>query len=279
MVNEGIWKLEIKIPDDSLKAIGIAFLDNFGVSAIEENDHGLIVYNPKLEYLEGVKNYLVEELEFIDFSNVSILEIENRNWNKEWESSFEPIVIGDFCAIRASHHTQKFHTEHIITINPELAFGTGHHETTYQMIQMMKDLDFNGKKVFDYGCGTCILAILARQLGASVVDAIDNDVHAVKCSEDSLLLNNIELVNVSLSNLENYGGHDYDIVLANINRNVLLESSELLSLNQSKNGLLLLSGILKKDEELITSTYTHSNYSLVKTSEKGNWSCLLFQLD
>ena len=279
MDSETVYQLEIRIADESLRPICIAYLDNYNVTAIEEVEQGLLVYNPSHEYLKSTSDYLLKQLEFLSVSQISISQIQNRNWNAEWESSFEPIVIDGFCAIRAGHHSKEFDTEHVITINPELAFGTGHHETTYQMINMMKDIDFKGKKVLDYGCGTCILAILAQQLGASAIDAIDNDMHAVKCSIDCNLLNEANLVNVAMSNLENYEGAEYDIILANINRNVLLETVELISAKQISQGYLLISGILIQDEELILNKYKYSNYKFLKGSTRGNWSCLLLQLN
>ena len=278
MDNETVYQLEIRLSDESLRAICIAYLDHYNVTAIEESKQGLLIYDPDIKYLNGACDYILEELGFLIPSQLSISKIQNRNWNKDWESSFEPIVIDDFCAIRASHHGENFNTKYLITINPELAFGTGHHETTYQMIDMMRHIDFKGKKVLDYGCGTGILAILAQQLGGSRIDAIDNDIHAVKCSEDCITLNNSDLVKVSMSHLEDLKGDGYEIILANINRKVLLDSAGLLSSKQPPQGYLLISGILIQDEELILNMYKNSNYKYLKGSTKGNWSCLLFQL-
>jgi len=271
-----IYKLEFTDLTSVQIEICTAFLNNFGIAAIEEHQSGIILYEEDKELLNAARQMIVENIDGIIKENSTLVQIEDRNWNAEWEASFAPIVIDDFCTIKASHHDGDFATQHIITINPELAFGTGHHETTYQMISIMRELDLEGRKVLDYGCGTGVLAILAERLGARPIDAIDNDIRAVECAKECIGLNKANHVNLLRSTLEEMSATSYDVILANINRNVLLQSSELLRNKLKKNGILLLSGILTEDQDLILEKY--SNYHLIKRSKKGNWVCVLLQL-
>ena len=174
-----ILKLEIQCSAEDHQNILIAYADQAGLDGIEQTTSGLIIHSDRSDaitaYIEQIKI-----LPFITSESIIQSEVPKENWNKQWESSFQPIRVGEFCGVRAGFHEPLHHVDHEIIINPELAFGTGHHETTYMMIEQMKDIDFQDKVVFDYGCGTAILAILAERLGAKTIHGIDIDEQAIK---------------------------------------------------------------------------------------------------
>ena len=170
----------------------MAFLS---VEALEEKDTSINVFQEDKSTALSLQDELLNFCAWLSKDQISIQSLPNENWNKSWESSFDPIVIDDFCTIKATFHTQALPlTKHTITIDPEMAFGTGHHETTYSMIQSMKGVDFSNKKVFDYGSGTAILSILAEKLGAREVYALDYDPIATECGQKCLVLNKALIV-------------------------------------------------------------------------------------
>jgi ribosomal protein L11 methyltransferase len=167
--------------------------------------------------------------------------------------------------------------EHEIIINPELAFGTGHHETTYMMIDQMQEMDFKDKSVFDYGCGTAILAILAERIGAKPIYGIDIDEQAIKCAHDCLRLNDANYIRLDAGTIEDVQD-TYDIILANINRNVLISTAEAIKALVAQDGLILLSGILREDLEMVLGKYQETGFSLKKTVKKGEWCSVLMSV-
>ncbi|HHM20684.1 MAG TPA: 50S ribosomal protein L11 methyltransferase [Bacteroidetes bacterium] len=200
--------------------------------------------------------------------------INSQNWNEAWESNFHPIRVGDFCGIRAAFHPSMEGVEHELIITPRMAFGTGHHATTYMVIRLMEEMDFEGKGVLDFGCGTGVLAILASRLGAARVDAVDVAKAAWENTIENCETNRIANVNVYLGRLNAVAGQTYGIVLANINRNVILDSLGTFSSQLTANGLLVLSGILKSDKESVLDAALKNGFTCEKTMEKNNWVAL-----
>ncbi|MFT6810348.1 MAG: ribosomal protein L11 methyltransferase [Saprospiraceae bacterium] len=275
MVKNGlIYSLTISNASELERILICGILDDTGVEAIEEEGELIRIYHEEQSFIDERRDLLLSSFDWLSEDHAIVASIPNENWNKKWESSFEPIIVDDFCTIRASFHKIKIDTPYEITINPELAFGTGHHETTYQMMAAMKKLSFADKKVLDYGCGTGILAILAHLLGAGDIDAIDYDAQAIDCAQDCLSLNTVDDIQLYTGELELLSHKDYDIILANINRKVLLESAKTLYKMQSHSGVLLLSGILKSDENIVLTAYKSTGYTLTDQLQRGEWLCL-----
>lgn len=195
-----------------------------------------------------------------------------QNWNAVWESNFEPVVVDDFCAIRAEFHKPIQNVQHEIIITPKMSFGTGHHATTYMMIQQMRNISFIDKKVFDFGTGTGILAILATKLGAASVTAIDNDEWSIKNAEENFEKNNVH--SICLYQSSTVSEKNFDIILANINRSVLEQYSSTLVNLLSPQGVLLVSGLLKEDEPFIVELF--DELTLYNSQQNQNWISLLF---
>jgi len=253
-----------------IRDIVIAILSQSNYNGFEENDFGFKTFIPEAEYEEATIKKLAEQFDF----SYKVKLIPNQNWNKVWESNFQPIQINDFCGIRADFHPTFSDVKHEITINPKMAFGTGHHETTLSMIEVMQDLDFQGKKVFDYGCGTGILAILAAKMGANPILAIDYDPLSYENTKENCLKNNIEQVETRVGELSQVDDDEFDIILANINRNVILNSLPSLFLKTKETGQVLISGFLETDLALMTETVKKIGFSIAKVVQKGEWICM-----
>jgi len=191
-----------------------------------------------------------------------------------WESNFQPIQIHDFCAIRADFHPANTSVKHEIVIHPKMAFGTGHHETTFMMMSTMETIPFANKKVLDYGCGTGILAILAAKLEADTVQAIDIDPLSYENTLENIEKNQSEGIHTMLGELEKMSDSDFDIILANINRNVIIANLPTLFSKLRPDGLLLISGILQTDETLVTSHIKNAGFLVLDTLNKGEWLCI-----
>ena len=204
-------------------------------------------------------------------------ELANQNWNETWESNFSPVEIGDFVRIRADFHPSVQDFQYEIVIQPKMAFGTGHHQTTSMMVQAMSEIDFKGKSVLDYGCGTGILAIIAEKLGANKLIAVDNEMPSFDNSIENAAKNNCSEIAVIHGILSDVPLEEYDVVLANINRNVLLDTADSLNLFLKTDGVLLMSGILIADYDMIISKYSGDlGFKLLNEYTKDNWMCLKF---
>lgn len=254
--------------NEEQQEILISQLSDFGADGFEQTDNYLIAY-----FNENVfKSYEVNEL--LKEHVYTTKTIEEKNWNEEWEHNFQPVVVEDFCAIRAEFHEPIKKVEHEIIITPKMSFGTGHHATTYMMIEQMKDIDFNSKTVFDFGTGTGILSILAEKLGALKIEAIDVDDWSITNARENIERNNCTKISVNLSS--QIPEKSYDIILANINRNVILNYLPQLCNNLNHNCHLLLSGLLTSDEKGIVEACTKQNLRFVKRIERNKWISLLF---
>jgi ribosomal protein L11 methyltransferase len=259
---------------EELKDILVAQLSDADYEGFEEMHGQLVAYIPENLFNEqALKDVLAPHL--LNYTKETIA---NTNWNAVWESNFEPVQVEGFCGIRADfHEPMGDKVQHEIVITPKMSFGTGHHATTYSMIRLMEDVDFKGKTVFDFGTGTGILAILAEKLGAAKADAIDNDEWAVNNSIENVATNHTQHVKVwQADSLEQLDG-PYDVVLANINRNILLRFMKDMRRLLHKNGLLLLSGILTDDEQIITSNALANGFIFERKAQKENWLAIQFK--
>jgi len=258
----------ISAPEEQQEVL-ISQLSDLGAEGFEQKENMLLAYFNELEF----KSYEVNRI--LSSFNFQTSTIEERNWNEVWEKNFEPVCVDDFCTIRAEFHKDLKPARYEIIITPKMSFGTGHHATTYMMIQQMRDMDFSEKSVFDFGTGTGILAILAEKLGASEVDAIDLDQWSKENALENIARNECTKINVQQTSEIPQGF--YDIILANINRNVLLEYLPKLKSALTKNGLILMSGILSTDNEELVKVCSETGLKLLHQKERENWTSLLFQ--
>ncbi|MEY2950877.1 MAG: hypothetical protein RLZZ248_2078 [Bacteroidota bacterium] len=253
----------------------MAHLLDLGFEAFEEKEQELDAY-----LLTKMKSSaLMDQVQLLTDQygcKWSEKELENENWNAQWEASFHPVQVGNFCGIRADFHPDFEQVEYQITINPKMAFGTGHHETTHLVIELMKNLPLSGKSVFDFGCGTGILAILAAKMGAYEVLAIDYDENATENTAENLQVNSVENIKVATGELKDFQINLQDVILANINKPVLMETISNLSLLLRPNGILLVSGIMKKDQEEIEELAHSSGLFTVEVRQKGDWLAIKF---
>lgn len=251
-------------------------LCNLGCDSFEESEQGFNAYIPTQELNENLKKYIKEQTRRKEFKfDFSFEEIPSKNWNEIWENSFEPILIKKWCSIIAPFHDNNNNTEHTIIINPKMSFGTGHHETTFMMAENMRELNLNNKKVLDMGTGTGILAILSKKMGAKYVEAIDIDLDATKSCKENAIKNSVDLV-VKHGEKKKLGSTIFDVILANINRNILIEQMSLYSEILILGGKLLLSGFLIEDEEIILNSAQKNNLQIINRKNKKNWLCLAF---
>ena len=260
--------------EEQYREILIAMFSQHAFEAFEETEMGFYAYIPDTKMTPEIATALEDYRQRFPYEALRE-SVPAQNWNQVWEASFQPIVIGDFCAVRASFHQVMTGVEHEIVIDPKMAFGTGHHETTYMVINAMKDLDFEGKKVLDYGCGTGILAILAEKLNAKHIDAIDIDPAATENAIENTKLNGAQNIDIQQGTLNNITAKDYDIILANINRNVIIQSLPSLHTHIRTGGTLVISGILTKDRALVEGHITEAGFGIKNATSRGGWVCLI----
>jgi ribosomal protein L11 methyltransferase len=247
----------------------IAQLSEAGFDGFEEREDELRAFIPEKDY----DKLLLKELAYKYQLQYSEQAIPEQNWNALWESNFQPVVVDDFVGIRAGFHDTIPGVEHEIVITPKMSFGTGHHATTYMMIQQMRDISFAGKWVFDFGTGTGVLAILAEKLGASSVFAIDNDDWSIENARENCQFNNCALVELKKKDSAN-AGRRFDIILANINKNVILENMNALAEGLNPGGILLISGLLEADENDILAKAGEAQLLYTKKTSRSGWISL-----
>ena len=246
----------------------IALLAQLPVAGFEQTPGLLLAYFEEADYSPEV---IAELLSSIPFTTDVIIE---QNWNEVWESNFEPVVIPGFCGVRAHFHPPIADVAHEILITPKMSFGTGHHATTYMMMDHMKDMNLNNKMVLDFGTGTGILAILAEKLGAKHIDAIDIDTWSVTNTIENAANNHCE--KISVEETSELPQRMYDVILANINRNIILEYLPALREILNNTGIILLSGLMNDDEEVIREACSNQGLVFLRKKDRTNWISLLF---
>ena len=253
----------------------IAELGYAGFESFVETDEGVTAYIQKDEWHDAI----LEDIQILDSDEFEISftfnEIEQVNWNQEWEKNFNPIVVENLCSVRAPFH-EKPTTKYDIVIEPKMSFGTGHHETTHMMIQHILKNDFEGKSVLDMGCGTGVLAILAEMKGANPVDAIDYDNWCYLNSLENVARNNCKHITVLEGDANLLVDRKYDVIIANINRNILLNDMEQYTKCLNPNGVLFLSGFYVDDIPIIEAECNKFQLNLVESIEKNQWVALKF---
>lgn len=263
-------------PKEPATEILIAELGEAGFEMFVETETGVLAYIPH----EHFSDSLLSELKILnsEIATISfgIQKIKDQNWNKEWEKNFEPIIVNNDCIVRAPFHQFEKSYKYDLIIEPKMSFGTGHHETTFLVLSYMLDMDFVEKKVLDMGCGTAVLAILASKKGAQSIDAIDIDSWSVENSVENADRNNTPNIEVVLgdASLIEDKPEMYDVVLANINRNILLRDITTYEKSMKHGAYLLLSGFFVSDIPLLLEKAVELKLKLVGQNEKNNWATL-----
>lgn len=254
----------------------IAELGYAGFESFVETEEGVTAYIQKEDYNETI----LADIQILNSEEFEISytfeEIEQTNWNEEWEKNFNPIVVDNKCSVRAPFH-DKPNTNFDIIIEPKMSFGTGHHETTHMMIQHILKNEFTDKSVLDMGCGTGVLAILAEMKGAKPIDAIDYDNWCYLNSLENVERNNAKHITVLEGDADLLHGRHYDIVIANINRNILLNDLKTYTDTLNANGIMFLSGFYNDDIPIIEAECNKYGLKHVETLERNNWVALKFE--
>ena len=253
----------------------MAELIEIGFDSFTEEHNGILAYIQKDLFddkqLQEINMFSNEAVEI----SYTYQEMPNINWNEEWEKNFEPINVEDQVSIRAEFHSNQ-NLPHEIIIQPKMSFGTGHHATTYLMIQQMLDMDFENKTVLDMGCGTSVLAIFAKQKGAGKTVAIDIDEWSVENSKENAERNNVDL-DISQGTADNLGAENFDIILANINRNILISDIPTYVSVLNDGGQLLLSGLCFFDVEDVLEVCNEQKLTLKRKLQREEWVSLLLE--
>jgi ribosomal protein L11 methyltransferase len=253
----------------------IAGLLELGFDSFGEEENTLLAYIPA----DNFQDEMLKGLPFLqNHSEVKahVHPMEDKNWNKEWESNYRPVTIAGKCHVRAPFHPPMAEVDYEIIIEPKMAFGTAHHETTQLMASWLMELDINGKEVLDMGCGTGILAILANKMGAANVTGIDNDEWAWRNGLENFRINRVDNGNVYLGDASLIKTGSFDMILANINRNVLLQDMKAYIDGLRENGLLLLSGFYEKDIDAIAAAASENGLLLTASHCLNDWAVVLF---
>ncbi len=259
-------QIEIKPITESISAMVIAELSEMGFDGFLEEEDLLKAYCEQGKYAETDLNFIMSKYHLI--YSLSILKEEN--WNLVWESNFHPVQVDDFVAIRANFHSPIVGVEHELVITPKMSFGTGHHATTFTVIQLMRKINFKQKKVFDFGTGTGILAILAEKLGAKSVIAVDNDHWCIENAHENILINNCKVIEIQQVDHVNTSWK-FDVVIANINRHIIEANLASMPNILNNGGILILSGLLKTDEADILTACNLLGFVHQETMEKDGW--------
>jgi ribosomal protein L11 methyltransferase len=266
------FKYEFVCPED-LHEVLIAFLSELPFDSFDEHEQGFNAYMPEKSYEPGVESHIDNLQGSFDF-NYQRFFIKGQNWNKKWESNFDPIQVDNFCGIRADFHPPFKNVAYELIINPKMAFGTGHHETTRMMIRQLSNLQLVGKEILDFGTGTGVLAILAVKLGAAHVEGIEIEPPACENAIENCAINNTtESIDIICGGIDKATPKEFDFILANINRNVILESINTLHSLLKKGGILLTSGYIQEDIHKMEEAFLTSGFSLHHRVEEGNWVC------
>jgi ribosomal protein L11 methyltransferase (prmA) len=263
-------------PTEMGAEILMAELAEVGFDSFEDTPTGIKAYIPKDSWNEHILQdiYLLSNPEFT--ISYQITEIEQVNWNEEWEKNFSPIVVEDLCTVRANFHPVP-NTRYDIVITPKMSFGTGHHETTYMMLQQLLPLSLEGTKVLDMGCGTGILAIMAALRGARDITAIDIDPWCVENATENVQQNDCSFITIKEGDVSLIAGEQYNLILANINRNILLSDIPAYTQALLPQGLLLVSGFYEEDLPAIKEKCQEVGLTYLSHIERNRWVSAKFQ--
>ena len=263
--------------NEALKDMFTELLGNIGFDSFMDEDDGFTAYCTENAFNKETLDGL---LSLDQLSDVQILKkeiIPDQDWNATWESSYEPVVIDNTCRIRAPFHEADSSYKYDLCIEPKMSFGTAHHETTAQIIKLMLTEDFRGKDVLDMGSGTGVLAILAKKLGSAKTVAIDNDEWAYRNALDNVKLNDENEIIVELGDANSLNNRQFDIIIANINRNILLRDMHEYVKCLKKGGKIFFSGFYEADLQLIRKEAERLGLSYLNHIKKNEWTAAVFK--
>ena len=266
-------QFEISGTAPEVTEIVIAMLSAFGFNGFEERENLLLATGQQGE-VEAEEAGLWLNEQQISYRQTQMAE---QNWNALWESNFSPVVVDDFAGVRAHFHPPNTVVKYDLVITPKMSFGTGHHGTTYSVMQLMRGIDFANKSVFDFGTGTGLLAILAHKLGAVDILAVDNDDWCIENASENIVVNNtqsIEIHKVDNAKLNK----KFNIIIANINKNIILDNLAFLAEATVPGGVVLLSGLLVEDEPEIESACAALGWKHQETRTRNNWIALHYSV-
>lgn len=266
------------LPSEIITDVLSSELGEIGFESFDAKEDAFYAYVPVTLYNQTLIAQKLIEFPLEEVTLHYDLElVKAKNWNEEWEKNyFQPIRIGDQCIIRASFHAEEPGFSHTLLIDPKMAFGTGNHDTTRLMITELLETDLAGKTVLDMGCGTAVLAILARKLGAAETTAIDIDEWAYENALENISLNNVSGIDVKLGGAEQIDAKStFDIILANINRNILLNDMHYYANALKPGALLFMSGFYTEDIPMLENEARKNNLTLIKQKESNKWAMML----
>ena len=251
----------------------IALLSEQGFVGFEEEEGSLSAFIPELNFKEDEFSRVIDLFTSVSYTKTIV---ERVNWNKEWENGFKPVIVDDCVAIRAAFHEPINNVKYEIIITPKMSFGTGHHSTTYLMIQQMRSIDFAGKEILDFGTGTGVLSILADKLGAASILAIDYDEWSITNTIENLNQNYSR--NIKVENCDSIPTTEkFDVILANINMNVIISNLSAIMKVSNPDAKILLSGFLKENEKELSEAIQHNGLAHLHSVQKGDWIVMVCQ--
>ena len=262
--------------NEILKDMFMELLGEIGFDSFMDTDEGFDAYcqEPLLNDEE-----LNDIMQMEQFANVKLLKkelIPDQDWNATWEASYEPVIINELCRIRAPFHKVEGSYKYDLIIEPKMSFGTAHHETTSQIIELMLQSDFTGQNLLDMGSGTGVLAILAKKLGSATTVAIDNDEWAYRNALDNIRLNDENEIIVELGDASSLNDRQFDVILANINRNILLRDMKEYVKCLVDGGKIFFSGFYEEDLVLIAKEAERLGLTYSNHVTKNNWTAAVF---
>ncbi|ATA93472.1 50S ribosomal protein L11 methyltransferase [Capnocytophaga canimorsus] len=253
----------------------VAELAEFGFESFVDSESGILAYVQEKDWYPEILDdiYILKNPEFkISYTQKLIKQV---NWNEQWEKNFNPITVNEQITVRAPFH-EKTNTPFDIVIEPKMSFGTGHHETTHMMLEFLLNTQLLGKKVLDMGCGTGVLAIMAAKKGATDVTAIDIDTWCYENAQENIQRNETEFIKVLLGDATLLNDQNFDVIIANINRNILLEDIPIYVESLSEGGTLFLSGFYQEDIPAIAEKCSQKGLTFVQKLERNRWVALQF---
>ena len=266
-------EVDIKIEKSEVFSdIVVARLNEIEFESFLENDNGVRCYIQATLFDKKKLDIELDKIKQYTKLNFNINHVAQKNWNEEWEKNFKPVQINSHCLIRSEFHNNSGNFKDEIIITPKMSFGTGHHETTFLMINELYNLDLNDKSILDMGSGTGVLSIVASKNGAKQVVGIDIDEWAFQNSIDNAKLNNTENISFLHGDIKLIENQDFDIILANINRNIIEKDIEEYYNLLSDKGDLLISGFLVEDVDFIINLSINNRFNVINKKNKGQWS-------
>lgn len=261
--------------DSEFTEILIAEVAETGFDTFQETATGFEAFAEQEHYDGGLLEEIRQRYNHIHILKFEFSRVEKENWNEQWEKSFNPVIVEDKCIVRAEFHKIEKDYPYEIIITPKMSFGTGHHATTWLMLKLQMETDHTGKRVMDAGCGTCILSIMAEKRGAAFTEAFDIDEWSTVNGKENLENNSCSRIRLRQGTVRTlFFDEHFDIILANINKNILLDEIKDYSIHLKKNGILLLSGFYTSDVQDLAKRAEKFNLKFERQIEKDGWCAM-----